>query len=246
MTYIKKLILTALFMLAIPAALFAADTIAYVGEVGGEVTVTRANPGEVVDAQLGMLLNQGDMIRTENNSHAAVIFQDDGSRVKLGENSQLTLNAQRSKKKLTKRLFLNVGKLWAKVTGGRGTDFQVATPTSVASVKGTRFVAEYVMDDGNHGDGKADQVKDDGNHGDGSAESWFWALDDPLVITSGGNQVTITGGQYAKVSGEGIESGDYGDGDVPVEPGRHKLIIYLDYEEESSPLQKELHIDFEY
>lgn len=217
------LAVAAVLAVLVPAGLFAQDTIAYVSELGGTVKVTTANPGEVVDAELGMLLSQGDMIKTEAASYAAVVFQDDGSRVKLGENAQLTLNARRREKKLSKRLFLNVGKLWAKVTRGRDTDFEVSTPTSVASVKGTRFIAEE----------------------DGSGRTWYWALDDAIQVSSETGEVIISGGQYARVTGEGIQVGDFEDGQVPVEPGRHKLIIYLEYEDESSSLQKELHIDFE-
>jgi hypothetical protein len=221
---LQLLVGLALLRVLVPAGLPAQDTVAYVGELGGTVRVTRANPGEVMDAELGMLLSQGDVIKTEDASYAAVVFQDDGSRVKLGENSQLTLNAQRREQKLSKRLFLNVGKLWAKVTRGRDTDFEVSTPTSVASVKGTRFIAEE----------------------DGRGQTWYWALDDAIQVSSDTGEVTISGGQYAQVTGEGIRTGTYDDGDVPVEPGRHKLIIYMEYEDESSSLQKELHIDFEY
>ncbi|MFW6181941.1 MAG: FecR family protein [Spirochaetota bacterium] len=213
----------ALLAVLVPAGLCAQDTVAYVGELGGTVRVTRANPGEVMDAELGMLLSQGDMIKTEAASYAAVVFQDDGSRVKLGENSQLTLNTQRREQKLTKRLFLNVGKLWAKVTRGRDTDFEVGTPTSVASVKGTRFIAED----------------------DGRGQTWYWSLDDAIQVSSDAGSVTIRGGEYARVTSEGIQTGSFDDGDVPLEPGRHKLIIYMNYEDESSSLQKELHIDFE-
>jgi hypothetical protein len=104
-------------LLFIPALLSAQDVIAYVGEVGGTVTVVKENPGGEVEAQPGMLLMGGDTVKTAASSYSSIIFQDDGSRVKLGENSQLTLNAERDGKALKKKMFLGSGgTLWAKVT----------------------------------------------------------------------------------------------------------------------------------
>ena len=95
-------VLMSLALLA-PATLSAQDIIAYIGEVGGTVTVVKGNPGEEVSAQLGMLLMSGDTVKTGAASYSSVIFQDDGSRVKLGENSLLTLNAERDGKALKKK-----------------------------------------------------------------------------------------------------------------------------------------------
>ncbi len=211
-------------ILFLPAALFAQDTIAFLGEVGGNVKIIKANPGTDVAAKLGMLLEGGDTIKTEAESFASVIFQDDGSRVKLGENAQLTLNASRKKNKLSKRLRLETGKIWAKVTKKRGTDFQVSTPTSVASVKGTKFVLE-----------------------EGDAETLLWVLEDIVeMAVAGGYTVDVAAGEYAKATSGGIEKGVIQDDQIPVEPGKHEIIIYLNQQSEGSKQQKELHIDFEH
>jgi hypothetical protein len=206
----------------IPAGLFAQDTIAYVGEVSGEVTVTRPNPGEDVAASLGMLLDQGDTVRTGADSYTAIIFQDDGSRVKLGENTQLTLNATREKKSLKKRLRLNVGKMWAKVTKRRGTDFEISTPTSVASVKGTQFVVQQ------------------------ESPTTVWVTEGEVNLASNkGGSTTIDAGQKGVVGDDGtIQVTEIGDGEVPIEPGQHTLKINLKHEGDDL-LQKEVIIEFE-
>ena len=209
-------------LLVVPGVMLAQDVIAYVGELGGSVTIIKSNPEEEVEATLGMLLMGGDTVKTGEESYSAVIFQDDGSRVKLGENSQLTLNATREKKKLKKRLFLGSGsKIWAKITKKRGTDFQVKTPTSVASVKGTRFV----MLEG-----------DDG--------TWVWVLEDAVFLESGEEGVEVGAGQYGKASDGKIETGDIGEGDVPVEPGPHEIKVFLK-QPDGGNFQKELRIEYE-
>jgi len=219
--YITALLVT--LVLFIPVAVFAQDVIAYIGEVGGTVTVVKANPGEEVEAQLGMLLMGGDTVKTATASYSSIIFQDDGSRVKLGENSQLTLNAERDQKNLKKRMFLDSGgKLWAKVSKKKGTDFQVKTPTSVASVKGTKFILEA-----------------------GDSDAWLWVLEENVLFESGGQSSNVGAGQYAHGTEEGIETGDIQDGDVPIEPGTHEIIIFFDQENRGTALQKELRIEFE-
>jgi hypothetical protein len=221
----RETLIIAVFCVAVmlaPAGLLAQETIAYVGEVDGEVTVTSANPGEEMSAELGMLLDQGDTVRTGPDSYTAIIFQDDGSRVKLGENSQLTLNAERDQKNLNKRMFLNVGKLWAKVTRKRGTDFQVGTPTSVASVKGTRFVVQQ------------------------ERPTTIWVLEDEVDVSgNGGGSTSVGAGQKAVVDDDGnIQVTDFEDGDVPVEPGPHTLKIDLTHETDDL-LHKDVIIEFE-
>ena len=203
----------------LPAVLFAADVIAYIGEVQGDVIVTRSNPGEM-EAKLGMFLEAGDTVKTESGSFTAIIFQDDGSRIKLGESAQITLNASRKQKKLDKKVNLKQGKLWAKVNKKRGTDFQVRTPTSVASVKGTKFVIEELE----------------------AGETWVWVLEDIVELANATGTVSLGAGEYGVATSDGIESGTI-TGDVPVEPGAHELIFY--FGQPGTGMQRELYIEYE-
>ena len=210
-------------LLIIPAVhAFSQEIIAYFGEVGGEVTVTRSNPGATLEATLGMFLQGGDVIRTGKESYASIIFQDDGSRVKLGDKSQLTLNATRRKDKLDKKTFLETGKLWAKITKRRGTSFEVKTPTSVASVKGTKFILEE---------------KEWG-------ETWLWVLEDFVLLSNDYTEQTINEGQKGKATKDKIEVEEIQKEDIPLEPGLHEMIFYL-RKSDGSSLQKELHIELE-
>lgn len=215
-------LLFAFSMLLLSHSIYAQDVIAYLGEVSGDVIITRGTPEAEETAVVGMFLYAGDRIKTAENSYTSVIFQDDGSRIKLASNSQLTLNAARQKKTLSKRLFLNAGKVWAKVTKTRGTDFQVTTPTSVASVKGTRFALEE---------------KEWG-------ETWLWVVEDSVELRNRTGQIVVNQGEKGIATEDTLRIESIQEDDLPVEPGPHTIIFYLTQEDDPL-LQKEVHIEFE-
>lgn len=215
-------VLISCFFLLMPGILAADDIIAYIGEVGGEVNIIRASEGKTVSAALGMMLSPGDVVKTGEESYASIVFQDDGSRVKLDEDSQLTLNATRQQKTLSKRLFLETGKIWARISKRRGTDVEVKTPTSVASVKGTKFILEE---------------KEWG-------ETNLWVIEDFVLLSMEGDEAVINEGQKGRAAKGKIDVEDIDKEDLPVEPGKHELIFYLKREDDSSML-KELHIEYE-
>lgn len=225
MFFIKnKSILFLLLLLSVliifPAALSSKDIIAYIGDVKGDVKVTRSNPGEIESAKIGMFIFPGDHVKTGKESYAAIIFQDDGSRLKLDSNTSLTLDATRQKKKLNKKMYLGVGKMWAKVVKKRGTDFQVRTPTSVASVKGTKFIIEELA----------------------IGQTWLWVLEEAVQLSNETGTWTINEGQYAKATTTTIETGSIEGGCPIIDPGEHKMIFYF---EDESGQTRELIIDLE-
>jgi hypothetical protein len=212
--------------LILPAGVQAEEIIAYVGEVGGKVTVSKPaagdDPGKEIAAKSGMLLAAGDVLRTGEDSFASVIFQDDGSRVKLGPAATVTLNATRKQKQLDKSLVLDSGKLWAKVTKKRGAEFQVKTPTSVASVKGTRFIIEETEE----------------------GETWLWVLEDAVSFSNGIAEVTVSEGEFGRATSDAIDVQPIDKDQLPIEPGKHEMIFFFEGRDDSS-LQRELHIEFE-
>jgi len=211
-----------MLLILIPVSLFSGDVIAYIGEAGGDVTVTKSDSSTSLNVSAGMLLNPGDIIKTGENSYTSIIFQDDGSRVKLDSNSRLVLNVKREKKRLRKRIFLGAGKLWARVVKRRGTDFQVKTPTSVASVKGTRFIIEE---------------KEWG-------ETWLWVTEDQVELSNEKGTIIINEGEKGKSTKDTLNKEKTKKGDLPIEPGKHSIIFHLEKEDNPS-IQKELQIDFE-
>lgn len=125
--------------------------------IGASVYLAQANENKVVamvvkalgkaqakqgkswtDLSKGSRLFSGDEVKTSGDGYAAVMFVDDKSIVKVKPNSILKIQGTYEGKSISKQLVMDVGELFVKVSKQKGS-FQVATPTSVASVKGTEF-----------------------------------------------------------------------------------------------------------
>ncbi len=112
--------------------------VAALKEVVGIVKVQRAESKEMLSVSVGNLLYNGDRLNTRSGSSVALLFID-GSILKIQENSEVTINTQRKgDRKLDTKVDLPRGEIWAKVTR-RDSKFEIETPSSVASVKGTEF-----------------------------------------------------------------------------------------------------------
>lgn len=103
----------------------------------GEVLV-KAGGAKESALKAGARLNDGDQVRTGADGRAVLVFTDDKSQLKLTPNTSLTLHARRAGGRTDKEVEMNQGTLWSKVTRQQG-EFRIATPTSVASVKGTAW-----------------------------------------------------------------------------------------------------------
>lgn len=115
----------------------AATLVLKVGSV--EVLASQAaGSGQWVKAKKGMLLFEGDRIKTRELARAAVILED-GSLIRLNENTDLLLKARKTAKNRS-RLEVLLGNLWAKVTRQEeGRELEIETPSAVAAIKGTEF-----------------------------------------------------------------------------------------------------------
>ena len=88
----------------------------------------------------GIPIHDSDWIQTGHDSWVAVKFADDGSQLTIKENTEVEIKAfEDSPGSLAKRISMELGKMRATINPDKKQDFQVATPTSVASVKGTDF-----------------------------------------------------------------------------------------------------------
>ena len=101
----------------------------------------RQRPAETDDwnpAVKGQPLMAGHELRTGDDSFCALIFQDDQSLLKLTSNTEVTLNGEaEAGGRFSKKVWVGVGGIWAQVTKQEETTFEIETPTSVASVKGS-------------------------------------------------------------------------------------------------------------
>ena len=90
----------------------------------------------------GSPLNNQDKIQTGKNGFAAIMYLDDKTVVKMLGNSDLTVLGNRSGNQINKSLDIKYGKIAAAIAPQKGNEFRIATPTSVASVKGTELAID--------------------------------------------------------------------------------------------------------
>ncbi|MDZ7264871.1 MAG: FecR family protein [candidate division KSB1 bacterium] len=116
----------------------ATNDIALILKSSGTVKVKKESAGNWRVAEKGLRLNSGDLIKTAENSLAAIIFTDDKSLLKVRDNSMLAIRGKRTEASVSKRLVCSLGQFWLKVSQQK-SKLVVETPTGVAAVKGTEF-----------------------------------------------------------------------------------------------------------
>ncbi len=132
----------AFFALAPVLEMQAAETIAIVVKTEGSVSLTRSGKDKPEPLERGHRLEDGDKLVTAAKSYAALRFIDDASLVRLGENTICTIQGRKANNQIAKNILVEAGVLLSQVTQQKGK-FQVSTPTSVASVKGTQFITQH-------------------------------------------------------------------------------------------------------
>lgn len=118
---------------------------AVVVTIQGTLLVKSAGSPKFVPAKRGQFLYEGDVIKTDKNSMAAITFAS-GVSLKINKNTELMITP-RQIGKIEEEVNMKRGQVFSKVMR-RGSHFAVKTPVAVAAVRGT----EYDVDlDGNSG-----------------------------------------------------------------------------------------------
>ena len=125
--------------LCICTFVMASSKIAIAIKVKGKVSVIQKGSPEKQSLKPGTALSDQDKILTGKDGFAAIMYLDDKTVVKLLGNSDLTVAGNRTGGKINKSLDIKYGKIAASITPQKGNEFRIATPTSVASVKGTEL-----------------------------------------------------------------------------------------------------------
>ena len=125
--------------LCIFTSVMASSKIAIAIKVKGKVSVIQKGSPEKQSLKPGTALSDQDKILTGKDGFAAIMYLDDKTVVKLLGNSDLTVAGNRTGGKINKSLDIKYGKIAASITPQKGNEFRIATPTSVASVKGTEL-----------------------------------------------------------------------------------------------------------
>ena len=96
--------------------------------------------GVWVDAENGMDLYQSDFVRTGDNSSASIILFKT-SIVRLDSNTEVKLETLIKEEETSVTLKQDSGRTWNTISKISGIDnYEVQTPTTVASIRGTAFV----------------------------------------------------------------------------------------------------------
>ncbi|PKN77743.1 MAG: hypothetical protein CVU48_10615 [Candidatus Cloacimonetes bacterium HGW-Cloacimonetes-1] len=138
----KKIVLLAIFVTLV-FSLMSVDAVAYISASKGKVELTRNTKAQKF--KVGDLLQNNDEIRTGGESFAAYKFVDDSANIKVFPNSVVKITAMKSGTKLNKSVAVTKGSVLSKVKKNSGA-FQVETPTTVASVRGTGFLTKVSED----------------------------------------------------------------------------------------------------
>ena len=120
----------------------ASSKIAIAIKVKGDVSVVYKGLSTGQLLKPGSPLNNQDKIQTGKNGFAAIMYLDDKTVVKMLGNSDLTVLGNRSGNQINKSLDIKYGKIAAAIAPQKGNEFRIATPTSVASVKGTELTID--------------------------------------------------------------------------------------------------------
>jgi len=141
----KKFIIACLVLITF-SMLIAAEPVAYFMKSKGTVQIIRDK--KPIKFKNGELLYNNDEIKTVGESYAAIKYVDGGATLKVFPNSVIRLSATQQDKHLIKNTTLRSGSVYSKVYNKVKGMYRVETPTTVASVKGTGFVAR-LGEDGN-------------------------------------------------------------------------------------------------
>lgn len=126
-----------------------AEKVAIVSKVQGDVLLQKADALSYDQAvAMGTILENNDQIKV-NDGFAVMLLLDDKSQVKLRENTEVAISMVEDLSGSGYHVRLDYGQALTKYSSGAGFDFQLHTPTSVASIKGTEF---WTVSDPEEGD----------------------------------------------------------------------------------------------
>jgi len=134
----KKLVTILIFALILVGGVYA-EKVAVISKVQGDVLIQKAEDFDYsTPVTMGMILDNNDQIKV-NDGFAVMLLLDDKSQVKLRENTEVAVTMAEDIGGTGYHVRLEYGQALTKYAKGAEFGFQLHTPTSVASIKGTEF-----------------------------------------------------------------------------------------------------------
>ena len=140
---------TKLIILLFISLLFSASSLAVVSKTKGNVKHKKKTQKQLNATKIGMELYNNDYIQTGDNGFAKYVYLDDGTQIKVHNNSEVYIRGEIERRSIIKQLKVDQGTIKFDVKKQSIDEFTVITPTSVASVKGTSF---WIDCNGGNGD----------------------------------------------------------------------------------------------
>jgi len=130
-----------LYVILLVNFLFSVESLAIVTKTIGEVQYTKHN-NKIIDSdlKLGLELFNDDLIKTKSDGFAKFTYLDDGTTIKMHKNSEVYVRGDIQEYLINKRISISSGTYNFDVNKQKDGVFTIITPTSVASVKGTKFI----------------------------------------------------------------------------------------------------------
>ena len=128
-----------IILILMSTLLIGSSKVAVAIKVKGKVSIIPVETKVKKSLKPGTPLSDQDKIMTAKGAFAALMYLDDKSVVKMMGNSDLVVAGNRSSVGINKSLDISYGKITANIVQQKGREFRIATPTSVASVKGTEL-----------------------------------------------------------------------------------------------------------
>lgn len=164
--------------------------LAFVQKFRPNVGVTNGGLLKTVEKRGAPLFN-GDTLRTDDGGFALVQFMDKSIAKVKPESRLIVEGTVEGRDNTYTRLGLEAGEVFFNVTKQGRDNFEVATNTTVASVKGTEFGV--------------------------SSRDYFWVEEGEvaLLVNESGNSASLTAGMYGRVQDDGsIDTGDLSDDEL--------------------------------
>ena len=142
MKYFSKVSLVINLLAFVSMGVIAQEPIGVIAKSSGTTFHKKFNADDYSPkAVMGTQLKNHDWIKTDSDGFVAIFFLDDKSQLKVKGNSEMEILAAVERGKISKTISLDYGTVKASVSKQKG-EFRIATPTSVASVKGTEWWVE--------------------------------------------------------------------------------------------------------
>ena len=139
MKYLLRIPLIIILLACVSMTALAQEPIGVIAKSSGSTFHKKFNADDYSpNAVMGTQLKNKDWIKTGDDGFVAIFFLDDKSQLKIKNNSEMEILAAVERGKISKTISLDYGTVKASVSKQKG-EFRIATPTSVASVKGTEW-----------------------------------------------------------------------------------------------------------